>query len=416
MEELQRKTEELADVLQKVGAAMYEQPGATAPEGATGGDTASAPQCERAIGGEDVIDGEYTKQVISDHCEGMRTLSRSCASRMADQWRQHKRDYYEVLGVGRQASGDEIKKAYRKLARQYHPDVNKTPDAEARFKEINEAYEVLSDEQQARGVRSLRARAAAQGGLRQPTFPALAASATSSKSSLASAGRAASAQRRAPRRGADLRYDLTITFEEAVFGVEKEIEVERPETCPSARAAAPSRARRRCAARTCNGTGEVRRVQQSILGSFVNVTTCPTCRGEGETICDAVQQCRGTKKIRVTRAINVKIPPGVDTGTQIRLAGEGEPGERGGPPGNLYVVLNVKPHQLLSPPRRQHRAGSGHQRGAGRAGRRDRRAHARRRRDAHHSARHADGQGVSAAQQGRAAPAHQRPRRSTGGD
>ena len=252
-----------------------------------------------------------------------------------------KRDYYDVLGIGRQANGDEIKKAYRRLAREYHPDVNKNSDAEARFKEINEAYEVLSDEQK-RATYDRFGHAGAQGGLGD--FGGFGFNDIFEEFFGGFAGMRSAAARRAPRRGADLRYDLTITFEEAVFGVEKDIQVTRPEACPKCQGsgAEPGTTPVRCS--TCNGTGEVRRVQQSILGSFVNVTTCPTCHGEGETVGFPCTQCRGARYVRAARSINIKIPAGVDSGTQIRLAGEGEPGERGGPPGNLYVVLDVSPH------------------------------------------------------------------------
>jgi len=264
-----------------------------------------------------------------------------------------KRDYYEVLGIPKGSSGDDIKKAYRKLARQYHPDVNKSHDAEAKFKELNEAYEVLSDDDK-RAAYDRFGHAAVDGsgtggaGGFSGDFTGFGGLGDIFEEFFGFGGqRAASASRRTPRRGADLRYDMTITFEEAAFGLEREVEVARYETCPrcAGRGAEPGTTPNRCG--TCNGTGEVRRVQQSILGSFVNVTTCPTCRGEGETISMPCSQCRGNKKIRATRRLNVKVPPGVDTGTQIRLASEGEMGEFGGPPGNLYVVLNVKPHQFF---------------------------------------------------------------------
>jgi molecular chaperone DnaJ len=263
-----------------------------------------------------------------------------------------KRDYYEVLGVPKGSGGDDIKKAYRKLARQYHPDVNKSHDAEAKFKELNEAYEVLSDDNK-RAAYDRFGHAAVDGsgmggtGGFSADFTGFGGLGDIFEEFFGFGGQRASATRRTPRRGADLRYDMAITFEEAAFGVEREVEVARYETCPrcSGKGAEPGTTPNRC--NTCNGTGEVRRVQQSILGSFVNVTTCPTCRGEGETISMPCSQCRGNKKIRVTRRLNVKVPPGVDTGTQIRLAGEGELGEFGGPPGNLYVVLNVKPHPFF---------------------------------------------------------------------
>jgi molecular chaperone DnaJ len=264
-----------------------------------------------------------------------------------------KRDYYEVLGVPKGSSGDDIKKAYRKLARQYHPDVNKSHDAEAKFKELNEAYEVLSDDDK-RAAYDRFGHAAVDGsgmggaGGFSGDFTGFGGLGDIFEEFFGFGGqRASSTSRRTPRRGADLRYDMTITFEEAAFGLEREVEVARYEICPrcSGKGAEPGTTPQRCG--TCNGTGEVRRVQQSILGSFVNVTTCPACRGEGETISMPCSQCRGNKKIRATRRLNVKVPPGVDTGTQIGLASEGEMGEFGGPPGNLYVVLNVKPHQFF---------------------------------------------------------------------
>jgi molecular chaperone DnaJ len=254
-----------------------------------------------------------------------------------------KRDYYEVLGIDRNAGSDDIKKSYRKLARQYHPDVNKSADAEARFKEVNEAYEVLSDEKK-RAAYDRYGHAGVEGTMSGgfTDFTGFGGLGDIFEEFFGFGTRTTT--RRAPRRGADLRYDLSISFEEAAFGVEREIEVTRHETCPRCQGhgAEPGTTPLKCT--TCNGSGEVRRVQQSILGSFVNVTTCPTCRGEGETIAVPCSQCRGNKRVRVPRKLSVKIPPGVDSGTQIRLAGEGEIGEYGGPTGNLYVVLDVKPH------------------------------------------------------------------------
>lgn len=254
-----------------------------------------------------------------------------------------KRDYYEVLGVSRGASSDEIKKAFRRLAREYHPDVNKAPDAEARFKEINEAYEVLSDEQK-RAAYDRYGHAATQGGFGAEGFGGFSDINDIFNEFFGGFARASAQTRRGPRRGADLRYDLKIDFLEAVFGAEKEIQVVRNDTCTrcNGTGSEPGSSPTRC--RTCNGTGEVRRVQQSILGSFVNVATCPTCNGTGEVITTPCRQCGGRKQVRVTRTLMVNVPPGVDTGTQIRLNGEGEPGINGGPPGNLYVVINVAPH------------------------------------------------------------------------
>jgi molecular chaperone DnaJ len=154
-------------------------------------------------------------------------------------------------------------------------------------------------------------------------------------------------RRRGPRRGADLRHDLAITFEEAVFGVEKEIKIRRPEICPHCygSGAEPGTSPVRCT--NCNGTGEVRQMRQSFLGSFVNVTNCPVCGGSGETIQSPCTVCNGQKQVQQVRTLNVKIPPGVDNDTQIRLSGEGAPGIDGGPPGNLFVVLRVEKHEYF---------------------------------------------------------------------
>jgi molecular chaperone DnaJ len=256
-----------------------------------------------------------------------------------------KRDYYEVLGVDRQASEAEVKKAFRRLARQYHPDVNKAPEAETRFKEINEAYEVLSDREK-RAMYDRFGHTGPQAGFGgfgeyggfggiDDIFESF------------FGGMRTGTARRGPARGADLRYDLTIEFEEAVFGCEKEIIIPRHETCPQCQGtgAEPGTQPIRCP--QCNGTGEIRRQQQTFLGSFVQVTPCPRCQGEREIVTSPCAECRGRKVIQVERPISVKIPAGVDDGTRIRLAGEGEPGVRGGPPGNLYVVLKVKPHRFF---------------------------------------------------------------------
>lgn len=258
----------------------------------------------------------------------------------------NKRDYYEILGVSRSASPEEIKKAYRRLARQYHPDVSKEPDAEARFKEINEAYEVLSDAEK-RSVYDRFGYAGLSGGgfgfdvggFRDPfdIFAEVFGTEFGFRTST----------RRGPRRGADLRYDLRLSLEEAAFGCEKEIEVARHEVCPNCGGsrAEPGTTPVRCS--ECKGTGQVRRAQRSILGSFISVTTCPTCQGEGETVPIPCSRCRGEGRIYVQRKLVVRIPPGVDRGTQIRRTGDGEMGERGGPPGNLYVVIDVEPHPIF---------------------------------------------------------------------
>lgn len=261
-----------------------------------------------------------------------------------------KRDYYEVLGVPRSATADDVKKAFRKLARQYHPDVNKDAGAEAKFKEINEAYEVLSDDQKRAGYDRYGHAATQPGGFGSEGyggFNDINDIFNEFFGGFARQGGSTAQQRRSPRRGADLKHDLRLDFLEAVFGVEKEIEVVRSEACSrcTGNGSEPGTQPTRC--KTCNGTGEVRRVQQSILGSFVSVSTCPTCNGSGEVISVPCKQCGGKKQVRVSKTLSVSVPPGVDTGTQIRLNGEGEPGANGGAAGNLYVVINVSPHEYF---------------------------------------------------------------------
>lgn len=257
-----------------------------------------------------------------------------------------KRDYYDVLGVGRQATGDEIKKAFRRLARQYHPDVNNSPDAEAKFKELNEAYEVLSDRDK-RSVYDRFGHTGPQAGFGGFGDFSGFGGFEDIFESVFGGMRTGTSARRGPAKGADLRHDLSIDFEEAVFGCEHEISVFRHEACTNCQGsgAEPGTQPIRCP--QCSGTGEVRRQQQTFLGSFVQVTTCPRCKGEREIVTTPCTRCRGNRTIQVERSISVKIPAGVDHGTRIRLAAEGEPGERGGPPGNLYVVLHVNSHRYF---------------------------------------------------------------------
>jgi len=251
-----------------------------------------------------------------------------------------KRDYYEVLGVGREASAEEIKKAYRRLARQYHPDVNKSPDAEGQFKEINEAYQILSD-QDKRIAYDRFGHAGREGGMGDMSgFGDLGDVFQSFFG-----GFAGTRSRRGPRAGEDLRADLTLTFEEAVFGAEKELDVERFERCPTCGGSGAELGSQPMRCPECAGTGQVRRVRSSIFGSFVNVSTCPRCRGEGEIVSNVCHECRGQQRVRSKKHLTVSIPPGVDDGTRIRLGGEGNAGLNGGPSGHLYVFLSVKPHR-----------------------------------------------------------------------
>jgi molecular chaperone DnaJ len=252
-----------------------------------------------------------------------------------------KRDYYEVLEVDRQATADDLRRAYRRLAKLHHPDVNKDPAAEETFKEINEAYAVLSDEDQ-RAAYDRFGHAGLKG---VPTdFGFGFGDIFEEFFGFSTGGRRS---RRTPRRGVDLRYDQTLEFEQAVFGVEQEIEFSRLEVCTTCQGsgAQPGTSPVRCS--TCNGTGEVRQIRQTFLGSIVNATTCPACGGRGETISTPCNTCRGRGQERRTVKKVVPIPAGVSDGTQIRLAGEGEPGANGGPNGNLFVVIHVKPHRYF---------------------------------------------------------------------
>ena len=255
----------------------------------------------------------------------------------------NKRDYYEVLGVGQNASQAEIKRAFRTMARQYHPDINKEDGSGERFKEINEAYEVLSDENKRAAYDRFGHAGVNQSGGQYTDF----SSAFSDIFEEFLGGFGTRRRRRGPRRGADLRHDVNITFEESVFGVEKEIEITRPEICDRCygNGAEPGTNPSRCS--TCDGSGEIRRVQQSILGQFVNVSTCPACSGSGEVIVTPCTQCSGRKQVQRTRTKKVRIPAGISSDQQIRVTGEGATGMDGGPPGNLYVFVNVQRHEFF---------------------------------------------------------------------
>ncbi len=257
-----------------------------------------------------------------------------------------KRDYYEVLGVERNASEEEMKKAFRKLAFQYHPDRNKEPEAEARFKEINEAYEVLSDPEKRQRYDQFGPDGVNGGG--GAGFEGFQGFEGFGDIFDAFFGGTAARTRQGPQQGRDLRVQVSLTFEESVFGAEKPVQVQRSERCERCRGnrCEPGSQPARCA--TCNGSGEVRRVQSSIFGQFVNVATCPTCQGDGQRIDTPCTQCKGTGRERHVRTLSVKIPAGVEDGTQVRLTSEGEAGTRGGPAGSLYVYLAVAEHPLFT--------------------------------------------------------------------
>ncbi|MGE5707137.1 MAG: molecular chaperone DnaJ [Bacteroidota bacterium] len=251
-----------------------------------------------------------------------------------------KRDYYEVLEVNRQATDDEIKKAYRKLARQYHPDVNKDPAAEERFKEVSEAYDVLSDKQK-RARYDQFGHASEDPGMGGgfgfdgfDIFEAFFGGASRSRP-----------RRRQAQRGADLQMEVELSFEEAVFGTEKTVEVHRQETCKSCSGSGAKAGSKVDTCPVCHGAGQIQQVQRTLLGHFTHVTTCPKCDGEGKVVETPCPDCKGAGKTRASKKLQVKIPGGVDTGAHLRISGEGDAGNQGGPPGDLYLVLYVRAHE-----------------------------------------------------------------------
>jgi molecular chaperone DnaJ len=256
-------------------------------------------------------------------------------------------DLYLTLGVERNATDAEIKRAFRKLAQQWHPDVNQDEQAQERFKEINEAYQILSDP--ARRARYDQfGRAGIDGGTGGAGFEGFGGFSDIFDAFFGGGAGGAAARHGRPQPGADLRYDLRITFEEAVKGVDKEIEftVLQPcETC-GGDGAKPGTEPTTCP--RCEGRGEIRSVRQTMLGQMVNVSACPRCQGEGKVIDTPCDTCHGDGRTERKRSLHVTIPPGIDEGHQIRLSNEGESGPRGGQPGSLYVAVHVEPHPSLT--------------------------------------------------------------------
>jgi len=254
-----------------------------------------------------------------------------------------KRDYYEVLGVARGSTEEEIRKAYRRLARQYHPDLNKDPGAEAQFKEINEAYEVLTDTTK-RSAYDRFGHAAVSGaagaGAGYSPFSSM-PFADIFETFVTGSARGA---RPAPSRGSHLAYRLGLEFEEAVFGADKELEISHLAACDVCGGTGTKAGTQPVTCVACGGSGEVRRIQQSIFGQFVSVVPCERCGGEGTVVTDPCEKCKGEGRVRVNKHLMVRVPAGVDEHSQIRLAGEGDWGLKGAPPGDLYIELAIKPH------------------------------------------------------------------------
>jgi molecular chaperone DnaJ len=260
-----------------------------------------------------------------------------------------KRDYYEVLGVGRSASEDDIRKAYRRLALQFHPDRNKDAGAPEQFKEVKEAYETLSDAEK-RQLYDRFGHAAGERGFQGANgFSGFAGFGIEDifESFFGANAGTAGGRRNRVQRGADLRTDVTLTLEEAVFGVERDITFPKHETCARCDGKKIEPGKQPVTCTRCNGTGELRRSHQSIFGQMVNVSMCDRCRGEGNIIQDPCVECRGQGVVRATRTLRVSIPAGIDDNSQIRLANEGEPGPAGGPAGNLYLLIHVQPHRYF---------------------------------------------------------------------
>jgi len=280
----------------------------------------------------------------------------------------NKRDYYEVLGVDKNASDDELKKAYRKLAKKYHPDANldNKKEAEAKFKEVNEAYENLSDPQKRRmydqfghdGPQGF----GGNGPFGQGGYYSYSSSGFDGFDGFDDlgdifstifgggfGGRSSSRQaKRGPKKGADLNMKLDITFEEAFLGVEKEIVISRNETCDTCHGtgAKPGTSVTKCS--MCNGTGQIRQVQNTILGQMQTTRTCTNCHGTGEVIKEICENCHGKGTIRKSPKVKVKIPAGIDDNQTVVLRGEGEPGEKGGQKGDLYITIRIKKHAIYT--------------------------------------------------------------------
>ena len=257
------------------------------------------------------------------------------------------RDFYQILGVERSATDAEIKRAFRKLAQQWHPDVSTDPAAQERFKEINEAYQVLSDPDR-RARYDTFGRAGVEGpGAGAGGFEGFGGFSDIFDAFFGGGAGAASARRGRPQPGADLRYDLRIAFEEAVKGTEKEIEFTVLQRCETCHGNGAKEGTEPVTCPQCNGRGEVRSVRQTMLGQMVNVSACPRCHGEGKVIESPCATCHGDGRTDRKRTLRVTIPAGIDEGHQIRLSNEGEVGPRGGPPGSLYVAVHVQPHASL---------------------------------------------------------------------
>jgi len=267
------------------------------------------------------------------------------------------KDYYKILGVNKNATKEEIKKAYKKLAKKHHPDVNKDEDSSEKFKEINEAAQVLGDDQkrsqydqfgdadafkQASGFRGFNA---SDFGFDPGSFASF--DFGDIFDSFFGGGSPFRTRRRQPSRGSDLRYDMEFTLEEAAFGTEKEISIPRNEQCPDCKGSGAKKDSDIIDCPECNGSGMMRKTQRTPFGMFSTSTTCRKCHGEGKYIKEECLECDGTGIVHKKRKIKIKIPQGSEEGTNLRISGEGEAGQRGASQGDLYIVLHMKPHKTF---------------------------------------------------------------------
>lgn len=277
-----------------------------------------------------------------------------------------KRDYYEVLGVDKNASDEELKKAYRRLAKKYHPDANpdNKQEAEAKFKEVNEAYETLSDSQKRRmydqfGPDGPQGFGGAGGPYGNGTYTySTGFDGFSDFGDLGDifssffgggfGGSRSSSRQNGPRKGSDLQYDLEISFEEAFLGTERYVTINRRETCTTCHGTGAKAGTQPETCTVCHGSGQIKQVQTTILGQMQTMRTCTNCHGTGKVIKEPCDNCKGKGSVRNQVKLSIKVPAGVDDNQSIVLKGEGEPGENGGPKGDLYIVIHVKKHKLYT--------------------------------------------------------------------
>ena len=257
-------------------------------------------------------------------------------------------DYYEILGVDKNASKDEIKSAFRKMARKWHPDINKAPEAEAKFKELGKAYETLMDDDKRAtydrfGEDGLKNAGFNTQGPFAGGFGDLDEVFNSFFGGFGFGGGSRRQDPNAPQRGDDLRLDIELDFEDAVFGMSKEIKIDHLETCPTCKGSGAKDGAKPQTCQTCGGRGSIQQTTRTVLGQFTQIVTCPHCHGKGSVISDPCPDCQGKGRKEVEKKIEIKVPAGVDNGSKMRLSHEGDAGLNGGISGDLYIVIHVKP-------------------------------------------------------------------------